>query len=110
MLILEALAAIGCVTIVWVTLGWILRPKPVSRVWLVLPLRQDGTELEPALRQIRFLQKTGLLQATILLADCGLTVQGRQAAILQEDETTLLVDPRQLGEYFRLETMEHGSN
>ena len=110
MLILEALAAVGCVTIVWVVLGWLMRPKPVARVWVVLPLRQDGKELEPTLRQLRFLQKSGKLRATTLLADYGLTEQGRQAAALQEDENTLLVAPRHLGEYIRLETMEHGSN
>ena len=110
MLVLEALAAIGCVAIVWVILSWVMRPRPVARVWLILPLRGDGAELEPTLRQIRFLQKAGLLQATTLLTDCGLSGQGRRAAGLQEDENTLLCDPQRLLEHIRLETMEHGRN
>ena len=110
MLVLEALAAIGCVTIVWVILGWLMRPRSMARVWLILPLRGDGADLEPTVRQIRFLQKAGLLRATTLLTDCGLSPQGRRAAGMQEDEDTLLCDPQRLWEYIRLETMEHGRN
>ena len=42
MLVLEALAAIGCVAIVWVILSWVMRPRPVARVWLILPLFRRG--------------------------------------------------------------------
>ena len=110
MLFLEIMAAIGCAALLWVALGWLLRPKTPLQAVLILPAAGDAPELEQTMRRVRLLRNRGWLSASTLLLDCGLSERGQQIAALLEDEDTRLADPRRLAEYIMLETMEYGDD
>ncbi len=77
--ILSALAALGALTLVWLTLGALLCPAGwAAPVLVTLPLHGEAEGLEQTLRALRWLRGTGLLEAELLLRDEGLSAGGRE--------------------------------
>ena len=62
---------------------WGLMIYPIHSALILIPAQGDGQDLEHQLRGLQFLCDEGKLEGeTILLADCGLTEEGRQAAMM----------------------------
>ena len=65
----------------WWLLGRLLRPIPESGVWVVLPGRGEGGELEQQMRLVAWLRGLGMLRGPAVIADVDLTPQGRELAL-----------------------------
>ena len=79
--VVAALAAIGVTALIWLAASLLLwRERPVDAVYLVR-VSGDGTGLDVTLR--RLAQSRRL---PVLLVDCGLTDEGRRAAVRYEHE------------------------
>ena len=49
--ILALLCALGAAVLLWLLLGWLVRPASVHNLWTVIPARGDGETLDEALRK-----------------------------------------------------------
>ena len=74
--ILGALAAFGCVCALWALLGWLLPGGKGSAAVCVLT---PGLGELSAVRRLVWLRDWGFLKGPILLVDCGLSEEERQA-------------------------------
>lgn len=74
------LSAVGLTACVWLVAGAFLSGRCCNpEIRLVLPLKGTAPEMETDLRELLRTRHT-LPKATILLVDCGLTEEARQAA------------------------------
>lgn len=82
---LEVVTAVLCVLgltgFLWWLIGRLLRPLPGQSAWILLPGRGDGAELEQSVRGFIWLRSLGLVKCPILIADLGLTREGRNVAL-----------------------------
>ena len=62
-----------------------------TRITLVVQARGDAPELENLLRGALWLRESGTAAADILLVDCGLTEEGRQAATLLARDSRMVL-------------------
>ncbi len=95
-------AVIGLLSIGWLCFGRLLIPAGGSAV-VVLPGRGDGGDLEHAVRGILWLRGAGLLEGQVIIADCGLSAQGKAVAIalcLREPSVSLCTR-RELPDHIR---------
>ena len=79
--ILALLCALGAAVLLWLLLGWLVRPASVHNLWTVIPGRGDGDSLEAALRQLAWLRRAGLFRGEAVIWDAGLTPEGRELAL-----------------------------
>ena len=80
-LAITALAATGATALIWALMGWLVRPRPGSGVWVVIPGQGDGAGLEESLRQLARCREAGTLDGWAVIWDRGLTPQGRELAL-----------------------------
>jgi len=78
MVIFSLLAAAGLVLVVWCLAGRLL--LPAHGVLVCCRVRGDAPELEQTVRSLSWLVESGLLRATLCIADCGLTPEARARA------------------------------
>lgn len=76
-------AALGLVTLAWLAFGHLLLPRELEqgRLYAVLPARGDGETLEQDLRRLLWLRDSGVARVPIVIADAGLSPQGRRVAL-----------------------------
>ena len=79
--ILALLCALGAALLLWLLLGWLVRPASVHNLWTVIPGRGDGDSLEAALRQLAWLRRAGLFRGEAVIWDEALDREGRQLAL-----------------------------
>ena len=75
------LCALGAAVLLWLLLGWLVRPASVHNLWTVIPGRGDGDSLEAALRQLAWLRRAGLFRGEAVIWDACLTPEGRELAL-----------------------------
>lgn len=80
-LIWAAVGAAALAGVLWRLLGRIMRPGNLSGAQVVLSAAGDGENLEGTLRALIWLRSAGLLRCPIVVADCGLSPLGREAAL-----------------------------
>ena len=80
--VLALLAAAGLLAIGWLLLGAAVAPVGRGSVYAVVPASGDGERLEQDLAGLRWLRKGGMARFTVVIADCGLSGQGRRLAEL----------------------------
>lgn len=106
--VLEALvallAACGLLALGWMAFGRLLAPvggRDGGAVYAVVPADGDGETLEHDVTGLLWLRGGNLARFTIVIADRGLTDQGRAvAAILAERDSGVAVCPaEELGAY-----------
>ena len=75
-------AALGLVTLAWLAFGHLLLPRELEPggLYAVLPARGDGEHLEQDLRCLLWLRDSGAPRVPIVIADAGLSPQGRRVA------------------------------
>ena len=78
--VLALLAAAGLLALGWLLLGAAVAPVGRGRVYAVVPAAGDGAHLEQDLAGLRWLEKGGMARFTVVIADCGLSGQGRRLA------------------------------
>ena len=78
--LIAALCVSGAVLMGWCVLGFLLRPMPGNTVWTVVPARNGGDGLEQTVRVLVWLKGAGLLNGPIIIADSGLSWEGRAVA------------------------------
>ena len=79
--VLTALCVLGLCLVLWWTVGRLLRPLPGGRARAVIPGRGEGENLEQAVRSFLWLRSLGLLTCPIVIADTGLSHEGRELAL-----------------------------
>ena len=112
MAILTAVMVTGFLLfLLWCLTGLLL--YPVSAGGMVTIWRISGRipDLERRVRYCLWLQRTGLLQSTVLLVDCGLMPEARRRAeILTRNEPKLhLISECDLTTYFELVKADNGT-
>ena len=80
--VLALLAAAGLLALGWLLLGAAVAPVGRGSVYAVVPAGGDGEHLEQDLAGLRWLRKGGMARFTVVIADCGLSGQGRRLAEL----------------------------
>ena len=78
--VLAFLAAAGLLAVGWLLLWAALAPVGRGSVYAVVPAGGDGEHLEQDLAGLRWLRKGGMARFTVVIADCGLSGQGRRLA------------------------------
>lgn len=78
--VLALLAAAGLLALGWLLLGAAVAPVGRGSVYAVVPAGGDGEGLEQDLAGLRWLRKGGMARFTVVIADCGLSGQGRRLA------------------------------
>jgi len=78
MVLFSVLAAAGLVFVAWCLTGRLL--LPARGVLVLCRVRGDAPELEQTVRSLTWLVESGLLRATLRIADCGLTPEARARA------------------------------
>ena len=78
--VLAFLAAAGLLAVGWLLLGAALAPVGRGSVYAVVPASGDGEHLEQDLAGLSWLRKGGMARFTVVIADCGLSGQGRRLA------------------------------
>lgn len=75
------LAGAGLFIFGWLLLGRLLAPIGTKgSVVAVLPASGDGEALEHDLRGLLWLRKSGMACLRVVIADCGLSAEGRELA------------------------------
>ena len=74
------LAAIGLASLLWAVVRGLFFSRPRTRpaALALLPARGDGERLEEQVRELAALDRDSGCFSAILLADCGLTEEGRK--------------------------------
>lgn len=82
----------GLLGLGWLFFGWLLGPVgKAGRSVAVIPASGDGDGLEQEVRGLLWLKSGNMAHFTVVIADCGLTEQGRTlAALLQQWEPSLV--------------------
>lgn len=87
------LAGAGLFIFGWLLLGRLLSPIGTKGpIWAVLPISGDGEGLEHDLRGLLWLRQSGMACLRVVIADCGLSEEGRELARLlsrREEDVTL---------------------
>lgn len=97
--LLALLAAIGLASLLWLVVRSLFfsRPRPRGNVIALIPAYGDGAQLEEQVRSLAALGRETGCFSSILLADCGLSDEGRQrAAILAADPRVRLCGPEDI--------------
>ena len=77
------LAGAGLFIFGWLLLGRLLAPIGTKGpIWAVLPASGDGQNLEHDLRGLLWLRQSGMAGLRVVIADCGLSGEGRELASL----------------------------
>lgn len=95
------LAGAGLFMLGWLALGRLLSPSGAkAAVWAVLPAGGDGAALERDVRGLLWLRESGMARLVVVIADCGLSDEGRAAAALlaRREADVLLCPVEQVGE------------
>lgn len=75
------LCGLGLGFLGWLLFGRLLRPIPDRGIRALIPGQGDGDSLEQAVRALIWLRGLGLLDCPIIIADLGLTHEGRELAL-----------------------------
>jgi len=78
---LTAICVFGLAFLAWWLMGRLLRPIPETCASVVIPGRGAGDDLEQTVRSFVWLRSLGLLQCPLIIADLGLTGEGREIAL-----------------------------
>lgn len=103
--LLCALCTVGLLAAVWLIAAALLLPVRDDEVYMVLLAAGDGEQLERQCRTYLLLSSLGAIRRPLLVADCGLTREGRAAAaLLVQDHARLqLCTSAELGELLHTE-------
>ncbi len=103
-IVICTLCAGGVLLLVWLLIGAFLLPIQDRELWIVLPAKQDAARLEQQVHACRYLQQTGFLHAELVVADCGMSPEGRARADALQQVTQLTICPAEaLGEILKEE-------
>lgn len=95
-IVLSLLAVTGLLALGWLCFGMLLRPMGGKGAVTLLPARGEGEDLEQALTGLLWLRGAGLTVGRIVVADLGLTGEGRDLArLLTEQETGVYLCSRE---------------
>ena len=100
--LLALLAALGLAAALWWVYGRLLFPaRGGAPLYAVVPARGDGERLEQDLRRLLWLREGRETAVAVVIADAGLTPQGRRLAqrLLSRYRGTALCPLERLGEY-----------
>ena len=100
--VIAFLAAVGLATILWVLADLVLRRREkVVEAVLVLPVRGSAESMEQDVQTLLVLRQQLGRYTPVLLADCGLSEEGRYRAAALEDryQRVTAVTPAQIEEY-----------
>ena len=92
--LLALLAAIGLSSLLWAAVRWLFCGRPTPRrvdALALVPVQGNGEHLE---EQIRYLAALGREEGcfdAVVVADCGLTEEGRQAAALLARDSRMVI-------------------
>lgn len=77
------LAAFGLVCILWLLYGHMVLPvgRGSAQTTALVLAAGEGADLEHTVTGLRWLRRCGLWRGTIVIRDCGLTPEGRAAAM-----------------------------
>ncbi len=104
------LSAVGILAILWLLLGRLLLPTGAwegAALYAVLPAAGVGGHLEQDVKALRWLADCRLVQWNIVIADAGLTPEGRAlAARLCMQEDAALCPLEELSAYIRAHSPE----
>jgi len=102
-IILAFLSGIGLLGLGWLLFGRALTPAGGAAGIAVIPSSGDGEELEQAVMGLLWLRGGGLFRGTVVIADEGLSENGRAvASALTLREPNILICPAdRLGEMLR---------
>ena len=92
--LLALLAAIGLSSLLWAAVRPLFRERPLrgrGEALALVPARGDGTGLEETVRYLTALGREEGCFDAILLADCGLTEEGRRAAELLARDSRMVL-------------------
>lgn len=92
--LLALLAAIGLSSLLWTAIRPLLHSRPFPRrgnILALVPGQGDGADLEEKIRYLTALGREEGCFDAILLADCGLTEEGRRAAALLERRSRMVI-------------------
>lgn len=78
---LAFLAALGAAALVDRLLGRAILPKGGADLWLLIPGRGTGEDLEYELRGVLRLREMGTLRCGVAIVDVDLTPRGRELAL-----------------------------
>lgn len=81
-ILLCALCTVGLLTAIWLLAAACLLPVRDNDTYMVLPACGDGERLEQQCRAYLLLNTVGAIQRPLLVADNGLTEQGKTVARL----------------------------
>lgn len=70
------LAAFGLMCLVWLALGWLLRPAGSCPARMTVAARGAGEGLEQTVRSLLWLRRTGLWRGELVIEDRGLDGDG----------------------------------
>lgn len=70
------LAAFGLMCLVWLALGWLLRPAGSCPARMTVTARGAGEGLEQTVRSLLWLRRTGLWRGELVIEDRGLDGDG----------------------------------
>ena len=79
--ILALLCALGAALLLWLLLGWLVRPASVHNLWTVIPGRGTETRWRPPSGSWAWLRRAGLFRGEAVIWDAGLTPEGRELAL-----------------------------
>ncbi len=79
--LIAAVCATGLSACGWWLIGRLLRPIPAGGAFAVIPGHGDGGGLEQSVRAFIWLRSLGLLTCPVVIADGGLTPEGRELAL-----------------------------
>lgn len=79
--LLTLLSALGVALLGGLLFGRLVRPLPGPGLWVLVPGRGGGEQLERDLRGLAWLRGLGLLRGCVVIVDCGLDPEGRELAL-----------------------------
>ena len=80
-ILLSLLCVFGLSLAGWWLMGRLLRPIPQTCLYALIPVKGEGEGMEQGVRMLVWLRSLGLLNCPILLADVGLSPEGREVAL-----------------------------
>ncbi len=99
--ILSLLCVWGLLSLGWLLMGHLLTPVGGCRCCAVVSGRGDGEDLEQAVRGLVWLRGGGLTEGAVVIADCGLSPEGKAEAeaLARREPGVALCAASSLGEY-----------
>lgn len=103
---LSLLAVFGLFCLGWLAFGRILAPTAwYAPAYAVVPAKGDGSAIEQTVRELLWLRAGNLRRYTVVIADAGLTGEGKAlaAALVRQESGIVLCPLSELEDYLTCE-------